>query len=462
MSEGVAALTAPNPTIERFARHVNPAFVRLLGVLGYGRVFTRARDVWIWDDQDRQYLDFLAGFGSANLGHNHPRLVARLQRFLSEGALQFCHVGPTEHAAALAEALCARLDPPLEVVLFSSSGGEAVESAMKLARAATRRSAFLFCEGGFHGTGFGALSVMGAERMRKPFEPLLAECHRIPFGDLGALERELRRRKVAAFVAEPLLGEGGVIPPPPGYLKDAQALCRQHGAVLVLDEVQTGLGRLGRRFAYQGQGFVPDVIVLAKALSGGIVPVSAAVTSAELHARAYGATDRFDLHSTTFGGNALACAAALETLRILDDERLADNAAARGAELMSGLKQRLAGHPLVREIRGEGLLVGIELGPTDSGLLNRIAPGLVELVSEKVFGQWAAVRLLEEGIICQPASHRWDVLRLEPPLTVKSGEVERGVDAVARVLGDYTGMVPLLRDVVARLGEQRKRERAFR
>jgi len=451
-----------NPTIERHARHVNPAFVKLLGVFGYGRVFTRARDVWLWDDQDRQYVDFLAGFGSVNLGHNHPRLMARLQRLLAEDALHFCHVGVTEHSALLGEALCKRLDAPLEVVLLASSGGEAVEAGMKLARAATRRSAFVFCEDGFHGTSFGTLSVMGAERMRKPFEPLLAGCHRVPFGNLEALERVLKREKVAAFVVEPLLGEGGVVPPPPGYLKDAQALCCKHGALLVLDEVQTGLGRLGRRFAYQGQGFVPDVLVLAKALSGGAVPVSAAITSAEVHGRAYGGMDRFDLHSTTFGGNALACTAAMETLDILDDEGLVANAAARGAELLEGLRRRLAGHPLVRDIRGEGLLVGVELGPTESGLFNRLVPGLVGQVSEKVFGQWAALRLLEEGIVCQPASHRWDVLRLEPPLTVKPAEIERVVDAVARILGDYTGLVPLLRDVVARVGEQRRREGAFR
>jgi putrescine aminotransferase len=465
MSEGVAVkggAAAPSPTVERYARHVNPAFVKLLGVLGYGRVFTRARDVWLWDDQGRQYVDFLAGFGSVNLGHNHPRLLERLRRFLEEEALHFCHVGPTEHAAALAEALCARLDPPLEVALLASSGGEAVEAGLKLARAATGRSAFVFCEGGFHGTSLGTLSLMGEERMRKPFEPLLAGCHRIGFGELDALERTLKKNKVAAFVVEPMLAEGGVILPPPGYLKAAQELCRKHGAVLVLDEVQTGLGRLGRRFAYQGQGFVPDVLVLAKGLSGGIVPVSVAVTSKELHTRAYGSMDRFDLHSTTFGGNALACAAALETLRILDDEALAANAAERGAELLAGLKQRLTGHPLVRGIRGEGLLVGVELGPTDSGLLNRLAPGLVGLVSEKVFGQWAALRLLEEGIVCQPASHRWDVLRLEPPLTIRSTEVTRVVDAVARILGDYTGLVPLLKDVVARVGEQRKRDGAFR
>ncbi|WP_407739669.1 aspartate aminotransferase family protein [Hyalangium sp.] len=455
-------MTVTNPAIPRHARHVNPAFVRLLGMLGYGRVFTRARDVWLWDDQERQYLDFLAGFGSVNLGHNHPRLVARLQRFLAEEALHFCHVGLTEHAALLGEALCKRLDPPLEVVLLASSGGEAVEAGMKLARAATRRSAFVFCEGGFHGTSFGTLSVMGAERMRKPFEPLLAGCHRVPFGDLEALERVLRREKVAAFVVEPMLAEGGVVLPPPGYLKDAQALCRKHGALLVLDEVQTGLGRLGRRFAYQGQGFVPDVLVLAKALSGGAVPVSAAVTSSEIHERAYGSMDRFDLHSTTFGGNALACTAAMETLDILEEEGLAANAAARGAELLEGLRKRLAGHPLVRDIRGEGLLVGVELGPTESGLLNRLVPGLVEQVSEKVFGQWAALRLLEEGIVCQPASHRWDVLRLEPPLTVKPAQIEQVVDAMARILGNYTGLVPLLRDVVARVGEQRRREGAFR
>jgi putrescine aminotransferase len=457
-------MTAPptHPVVDRYARHVNPSFVKLLGVFGYGRVFQKASGLRIWDDTGREYLDFLAGFGSIPLGHNHPRLVAHLQRFLAEEHLNFCHIGPSEPAARLAEALAARLDAPLEVSLFSSSGGEAVEAGMKLARAATRRSGFVYFEGGFHGTNFGSLSVMGAERMRRPFEPLLADCHRLPFGDLEALERTLKKHAIAGVVLEPFLAEGGVVAPPPGYLRAAQDLCRRHGALLLLDEVQTGLGRLGRRFAYQGQGFVPDVLILAKALSGGIAAISATITSAEIHERAYGSMDRFDLHGSTYGGNAFSCAAALETLQILDDEKLVENAAARGAELLALLREKLRGHPLVRDVRGEGLLAGIELGPTEQGWVNRLAPTLVSAVSERVFGQWASLKLLEEGIIAQPASHQWDVLRLEPPLTVGREEIRRAAEAVARILDGYRTLPALLKDVAVRLGEQSQRGWSFR
>jgi putrescine aminotransferase len=437
-----------------YARHVNPAFVKLLGLLGYGRLFVRAEDVWVWDHQGRRYLDFLAAFGAANLGHNHPRLLERLRRFLSEMALNLCHVGPGAHAAELAEALATRLPAPLSLSLFASSGAEAVEAGLKLARAATRRGGFLYCHGGFHGTNLGTLSVMGSDRLRRPFEPLLAGCEAIPFGDLGALQKSLATHYFAAFLVEPVLGEGGVVLPPPGYLAEAQSLCLKHGTLLVLDEVQTGLGRTGTLFAFQAEGFVPDVVVLAKALGGSLAPISVAVTSADLHKKAYGSTERFDLHSSTFAGNAFACVAALETLRTLDDEGLVANSAARGGQLLTRLRARLAGHPLVRDIRGRGLFVGVELGPTDSGWLNRACPALVEMVARKVFGQWLAVRLLERGVICQPASQQWNVLRLEPPLTVRAEQVEEAVTAVAEVLEEYRGVVPVLKDVTVRLMRQ--------
>jgi len=443
-----------HPAVRKYARHVNPAFVRLLGVLGYGRLFVRARDVWVWDHQGRRYLDCLAGFGAVNLGHNHPRLIERLRSFLTEEALNLCHVGPAPHAADLAEALARLTGGELSVCLFSSSGAEAVEAGLKLARAATRRTDLLYCEGGFHGTNLGTLSVMGSPRLRRPFEPLLGGCTAVHFGDLAALEKALAGGRVAAFLVEPIQAEAGVVLPPPGYLAEAQRLCRKHGALLVLDEVQTGLGRTGTFFACQAEGLVPDVLALAKSLGGSIAPVAATLTRPDLHARAYGALDRFDLHSSTFAGNAFSCVAGLETLKIIEDEGLVANAAARGAELLAGLRGRLSGHPLVRAVRGRGLLVGVELGPTDAGLLNRLAPGLVELVSRQVFGQWVAVRLLERGVLCQPASQQWNVLRLEPPLTAKPEHVAEAVDAVGAVLGDYRGLLPLLKDVSKRLVRQ--------
>lgn len=451
---GSVGAFSKHPEVVTYARHVNPSFIKLLNVWGYGRVFERAEDVWVWDHQGNRYLDFLAAFGAANLGHNHPRLVARLEAFLSEGAMQFNHVGPSLHTARLAERMAGLLPDPLDVSLMSNTGGEAVEAALKLARAATRRAGFVYCEGSYHGTTLGTLSIMGAERMRAPFEPLLGGCVQVPFGDTGALDRALRKLRPAAFVVEPLLGEGGIVLPPPGYLAEAARLCRRRGALLVVDEVQTGLGRTGSMFAFEAERVVPDVLVLAKSLGGGVVPAGQTITSAEIFSRAYGPTDRFDLHSTTFGGNALACTAALETLDILADEGLVERSRQLGTRLLEGLRRRLEGHPFVRDIRGRGLLVAVELGPTRSGWLSRLAPGLVSLTSKNVFGQWAALKMLEAGIICQPASQSWNVLRLEPPLTVGAEEVDRAVAALGDILDEYRSLPRLLKDVAARTGDQ--------
>jgi putrescine aminotransferase len=295
---------------------------------------------------------------------------------------------------------------------------------------------------------------MGDERMRQPFEPLLPHCERIPFGDLAALKTQLDTRRPAAFLVEPIQCEAGVVMPSAGYLAEAQELCRRARTILVLDEVQTGLGRTGTMFAYQEEGFVPDVLVLAKALSGSLAPISVALTRPELHAKAYGATDRFDLHSSTFGGNALSCTAARETLHILADEDLIANSKARGAELLIGLRERLAHHPLVRDVRGRGLLVGVELGPTAQGFLNRLSPALVEAISKRAFGQWVALRLLERGIICQPASQSWNVLKLEPPLTVTSEHVRQMIEALGEVLDEYRGVTPIVKDVTGRVLQQ--------
>lgn len=443
-----------HPAAQKYAAHVNPAFVKLLGAFGYGRVFTKARGTTLWDSEGQEYLDCLAAFGVMSLGHNPPRLIERVKEMLSDDAVNVCHVGIQVHAADLAADL-ASLAPPLERVLFSSSGGEAVESAMKLARAATRRKAILYCKGGFHGTGLGALSIMGDGRLRDPFEPLLPECYEIPFDDLGALGKALEQRKPAALVLEPIQAEAGVVMPHGDYLKQAHDLCRQAGALLVLDEVQTGLGRTGKTFAYEHEGFVPDVLVLGKALGGGLVPISAALTTADVHERAYGRVDRFDLHGTTFSGNALGCRIARETLAILRDERLAENAAERGEQLRERLRDRLAEHPFVKAIRGRGLLVGLELGPTrGSGLLGRLLPSVVEGLSRRVFGQWLALRLLERGIVAQPASQQWNVLKLEPPLTVTEAEIDRVVDTIADILADYTDLKSLVADVGSRIGTQ--------
>ncbi|MGC4095258.1 MAG: aminotransferase class III-fold pyridoxal phosphate-dependent enzyme [Polyangiaceae bacterium] len=454
--------SAQHPAVAAYERYVNPAFVRLLGTLGYGRVFVRAYGTTLVDDQGREYLDMLAAFGAVNLGHNPPALLERMKAFLDDQAVNLVHVGPQLHAAELARDLAALVDPPLEISMFSNSGGEAVESALKLARAASGRSAIVYTHGGFHGNGLGPLSVMGHPRLRQPFEPLLPDCHAVPFGDLDALKRALSEQRAAAFLVEPIQAEGGVNLPPDGYLAEARALCRRKGTLFILDEVQTGLGRTGPMFAYQRHGFVPDVLVLGKSLGGGMLPLSATVTSRDVWQRAFGSQDKFDLHGTTYSGNALACRVGRDVLQLLQADGLLDGARERGRLLLESLKSALSGHPLVRDVRGAGLLVGIELGPTDSNLAQRLFAPLFETASEKVVGQWLALRLLERGIVCQPASQRWNVLRLEPPLSVTTPEVERTVNEICALLAEYQGLAPLAKDVTQRLGEQYRGGFAFR
>ncbi len=451
----------PEAPVELYARHVNPSFIKLLGMLGYGRRFVRASGEKIWDSEGGEYVDFLAGFGSVNVGHSHPRVMQSMREALEAQPVHFCHMGPADYTAELAAALARVAGRPLERVLFTTGGAEAVEAGLKLARAKTRRAPILYCEGGYHGTSFGTLSVMGAQRMREPFEPLLDGCRAIPFGDLEALEGALDRKRYAAFVVEPIQAEAGVVLPPAGYLAEAQAMCRRRGTVLVLDEVQTGLGRTGHMFAYQGEGFVPDVLVLAKALSGGMAATGAALTSAELHDAAYGGTDRFDLHSATFQGNALSCAAGLATLAVLEEEQLAKRAARLGRRLLERLQAGLEGHPFVRGVRGRGLLVGVELGPTGRGLASKLAPGLISKLSEQVFGHWLALKLLEAGVIAQPCSHNHDVLKLEPPLTVSEDSVDRVADLVCELLQRYRSVAKLLKDVSLRLGGQARKGWSF-
>jgi putrescine aminotransferase len=421
-----------NPVAVRHARHVNAAFVELLDILGFGRVYTRAAGAWIWDEEGRRYLDALAGFGALNLGHNPPRIAARIKSFLDSDAPNLYHVGPSPYAADLARALAERLPGPLSVAMFSNSGAEAVEAGIKLARAATRRPGLVYCEGGYHGTNLGTLSVMDAARLRAPFEPLLADCQAVPFGDLAALERVLASGRIAAFVVEPIQAEAGVRMPPAGYLRAAAEACRRHGALLVLDEVQTGLARTGSLFAFETEDFVPDVIALAKSLGGGMTSIGATLTSEALHRAAYGSADRFDLHSSTFGGHSLACVAALETLAAIDDERLAAHSATAGARLLECLRERLAGHPLVADVRGRGLLVGVEIGPTGDSWTQRLSSGVVTMAAEKVIGQWIAVQLLERGVLCQPAARAWNVLKLQPPLVASVEEIE----LLAEIVGD--------------------------
>lgn len=424
-------LATPADEVRRLhASHVNPTYIEALAMLGYGRDFVRGEGCTLWDASGKDYLDFVASYGTLLLGHNHPDVRAAIEEVLRARVPGFLQVAPQPLLVAVAARL-ARLSGQ-QMVYLASSGSEAVEGAMKLARAATHRPRFVAAERGYHGMTFGALSVSGHAKHRAPFEPLLPGCAIVPWGDADAIARELRKRDVAAVVLEPMQGEGGMRPPPAGYLVEVARLCRRYGTLLVLDEIQTGLGRTGKMFGADHDGVVADVVCVAKGLSGGLVPISAYLTRKDLWQRAYGTLARYDIHSATFSGGAVACAAALATLEVLERDRLPARAAELGSYLGERLRATVAGHRLIREVRGRGLLWGIELAAPAGAVGALVA-------------QWLVVGLVERGIVTQVGTQAPNVVRVEPPLVVDQAEIDRFVTALGETLAAHsTGVVSSL------------------
>ncbi|MCU0658692.1 MAG: aminotransferase class III-fold pyridoxal phosphate-dependent enzyme [Polyangiaceae bacterium] len=434
--------TSDRPEVQRYARHVNPHLVSLLGVLGYGRLFTRAQGERIEDHRGNSYLDALAGFGSVPLGHHPERLRVRFEQALDEEPWGEDE-GPR---AAQLKALLARRSS-LPSVLLASSGAEAVDVALKIARASTGRQTILCCDGSYHGLNLGALSVAAEPRVRKPFAPLLPGCRVLPYGDLDALRHALQDG-AAAFLLEPLQIEGGMRMPPGGYLEACRELCSRHGTLLILDEIQTGLGRCGHDFLWKKYGVKPDIVTLGKALGGSYCALSALCLNPELLERAERQAPGL-VGPGPVGGVNVASAVALEFLSLLD-EPLLNNVRQRGEELLEGLQRRLQGHPLVRGIRGEGLLVGVELGMLPRGWKLPLPAS----VPPPPTGHWIALKMLEASVICQPTTHRPDVLRLEPPLTVSAPDIAILQDRIERVLRECNGATAVLSGLVGRLGRQ--------
>jgi putrescine aminotransferase len=406
------------------AAHVNSTFIEVLSLFGCGRDFVRAEGWRVWDDQGREYLDFLAGYGAVSIGHNHPDVRAAVEEVLRATVPHFLLVSPQPLAAELARRLAVLAPGDLDVCFLASSGSEAVEGALKLARLATGRPRFVSAEASYHGTTLGALSVTGSDRHRTPFEPLLPGCARVRWGDVASVERELRRRDVAAVILEPLQGEGGVRPAPAGFLREVSQLCRRYGTLLVLDEVQTGLGRCGRLFACEEESVEPDVLLLAKGLSGGLAPISALITRRRIWQKAYGSLATYDLHCSTFSGGPVACAAALATLEVIQRDGLVGRAAELGRYLGEQIGAVTAGHPLVRDVRGKGLFWGIELA-APSG------------VAADLVGQWLVAGLIERGVLTQVCSEATHVVRAQPPLTVTREAIDGYVSALSATLAEH-------------------------
>lgn len=416
---------------------LNPTFTALLGITGFDKQYVRAQGVSVWDAGGYEYLDFLGAVGALNTGHNHPHVLSALEKV--KQMPNFLQTSLLTIPAALARTLAAITPGDLSCSFFSNSGTEAVEGALKLARAATGRMELVYCEGSFHGKSMGSLSVTGREKYQKPFLPLVPGCRAIPFGDPASLELALKQKKAAAFIVEPIQGEGGIILPPPGYLAEARKICSKYGTLLIFDEIQTGLGRTGYMFACEHEGVAPDIMCLGKSLSGGVIPASAFITTSEIWKKAYGGIDTALLHTSTFGGNTWAAAAALAALEVIYDEDLPARARENGEYLLAGLRGLKEKYPLLKDVRGRGLLVGIELNQP-GGIVARASFGVINKLSVEYLGTMVAMELVNKyRIITAYTINNPNVIRFEPPLTVTREQIDTVLAALDEIFSSRKG-----------------------
>jgi len=414
-------------------RHLNSTLVRVQRIIGFDHVYARAQGAYLYDLDERDYLDFLSGYSVFNIGRNHPAVQSALRDLLELDLPNMVQMDCSLLSGLLAEALLKKTPPHLDAVFFCNSGAESVEGAIKFARAATGRTGLVSLEKAFHGLSNGALSVMGDESFREGFGALLENCTRIKMGDLAALETLLAKRDIAALLIEPVQGKG-VHFPAGDFYQQAQRLCRAHGTLLICDEVQTGLGRTGRWWGFEHWGLEPDIITVAKSLSGGYVPVAAVITRRAIYQKTFSRLDRCVVHSSTFGRNNLAMAAGLATLQVLDDENLVERARTHGTELMRRLDALKEKHSLIKEVRGLGLMIAIEFHePRELAL--KMGWKLLHKVEHELFAQMLVTSLFQKHrILTQIAGHAMDVLKILPPLIIGEREIDRFVTALDAVL----------------------------
>ena len=392
---------------ELFERHVNPGLAGLLRFTGLDVVEDHAEGVYVWDTSGRRYLDFLGLYGTLNLGHRHPRVVEAVKRQLDRMPMSV-RVMISEPTARLAARLAEITPGDLSMSFFGNSGAEAVEAAFKLARIHTGKPEIITTERGFHGKTLGALSLTPKAEYQDPVRPLVPGVKVVPYGDAAAVAAAIGP-ETAAVIVEPVQGEGGVIVPPEGYLRELREITRERGVLLILDEVQTGMGRTGRLWAAEWEGVEPDLLTSAKALGGGVMPIGAVVGRAELF-------EPFKenplIHSSTFGGNPLAAAAALAAIEVTLEEDLPARAQEMGTYLLEALAGLKADYPeFIADVRGKGLLVGVEFTDADIGAI---------VISE----------LAARGVLTAFGLNNPKVVRLEPPLIVERAHIDEAVEAL--------------------------------
>jgi ornithine--oxo-acid transaminase len=417
-----------------YEQYVNPQWVALLNLLDMNLEYAHCSGCELFTKDGRRILDFLSGYCVHNAGHNHPEIVNALTRELDRSgpAMLQSHVPAT--AGELAERLCKLAGGGLTKVFFGSSGSEGVEAAIKFARATTEGSTIVYAKGSFHGLTAGSLSLMSDAFWRDGFGPLLEDTVGVPFGDIAALEKALAAGRCAAFIVEPLQAEAGIQLPSKAYLHAAEELCRAHSALFVLDEVQTGLYRTGTFLAAHQFDVQPDMVVLAKALSGGLVPVSAVLMKEKVYRSVYSSLKRAIVHTSTFSENGLSMRAGLATLKVLEQEQLGVRAIELGERFRGKLRQALSRYEIVKEVRGLGMLNGIEFRPPKKLALRALYEAF-HRIHPAMFGQVMVMRMFREhNILTQICGNNFMVLKAAPPLVANQADLDEFIGAIRSVV----------------------------
>lgn len=405
-------------TIEKYEKYLNPAVARLFRFMGLASVETKAEGWIITDSDGRKFIDCLGGYGMFCLGHRHPKVVEAVKGALD--SIPMCgEILFNRPMADLAERLAEITPGNLQYSFFVNSGTEAVEGALKIARLATGRKKYIAAQNAFHGKTYGSLTATGRDLFRKPFEPLLQNFTHVEFGNIEALEAAIDT-ETAAFILEPIQGEGGIIVPPDGYLAAVRALCDKYGVLMIADEVQTGIGRTGKWFGVDHEGVTPDIMALAKALGGGIMPIGSFTATPEVWA---GLIESPFLHTSTFGGNQMACVAGLATLKVIEEEDLLNRGALAGAYLKKGLEEVQKDYPLViKDVRGRGMMLGIELTKEGAGGM------LMSL-------------MIDSNILVAYTLNNPKVIRMEPSLTMPIEVIDQVLTAFRNAIQQTNAVI---------------------
>src|ERR1700726_4293715 len=418
---------------ELHARHLNPTLVEVQRITGFDRVYTRAEGAYLYDAEGNAYLDFLSGYSVYNMGRNHPVVKQAIREVLDLDLPNLVQMDCSLLSGLLAEALLKKTPPHLEAIFFCNSGTEAIEGALKFARAATGRAGIVSLHSGYHGLSYGLFAVTGISNFQEGFGPLMADTARVKLGDLDALERLLRKRNVAAFLVEPVQGKG-VKFPKNDFFVQAQVLCRKYETLFICDEIQAGLGRTGKWWGFEHWNLEPDIITVAKSLSGGFVPVGAIITRRAIYQKVFSRLDRCVVHSSTFGRNNLAMACGLAALDVLENQKLVENSAIMGQKLLEKLDALRAKHSLIKEVRGKGLMIAIEFHEPPQ-LALKLAWRIMHRIDHGLFAQLVIVPLLSRHrILTQVAGHNMDVIKILPPLIISEKEVDYFVKAFDEAL----------------------------